>query len=54
MVSVDWGEEGGESGAFVFPFSLVGEKVVVETWVSVVILFFNGVLKGDLKGCERV
>ena len=54
MVGVDCGEEGGDSGAFVFPFFLVGEEVVVETWVSVIILLFNGVLKGDLKGCERV
>ena len=54
MVGVDWGEEGGESGAFVFVSSLGGEDVVAQTWVSVLILLFSGVLKGDLKGCERV
>ena len=54
MVGVDWGEEGGESGAFVFAWSLGGEDVVAQTRVSVSLLFFSGVLKGDLKGCERV
>ena len=54
MAGVDPGEEGGESGAFVFASSLVGEDVVAQTWISVLILFFSGVLKGDLKGCERV
>ena len=54
MVGVDWGEEGGESGALVFVSSLGGEDVVAQTWVSLVISLFSGVLKGDLKGCERV
>ena len=54
MVGFDWGVEGGESGAFGCASSLGGEDVVVETWVSVLVLSFSGVLKGDLKGCDRV
>ena len=54
MVGVGWGEEGGESSAFVFASSLDGEDVEVLSWVSVLTLFLSGVLNGDLKGCERV
>lgn len=54
MVGFDWGVEGGESGAFGCASSLGGDDVVVEMWVSVLVLSFSGVLKGDLKGCDRV